>query len=203
MDLRIQKTKNSIFSAFIELRAAKPLEKITIRELTQKANISKQTFYLHFKDIYDLSEYLENDAITSLVADIPNPDLIITDPAAAARLLCTAFITQGHLFNILFPDDDRSCGVLTNKLEARIKELIFITHPEFKDNLEKNITISLLIQGSVHTFLKYKEEDCRPFLIIPRTFLCINGQNKHKCNKCVLWIIYIDHILICHMKQFL
>lgn len=159
MDLRIQKTKNSIFSAFIELRAAKPLEKITIRELTQKANISKQTFYLHFKDIYDLSEYLENDAITSLVADIPNPDLIITDPAAAARLLCTAFITQGHLFNILFPDDDRSCGVLTNKLEARIKELIFITHPEFKDNLEKNITISLLIQGSVHTFLKYKEED--------------------------------------------
>lgn len=80
MDLRIQKTKNSIFSAFIELRAAKPLEKITIRELTQKANISKQTFYLHFKDIYDLSEYLENDAITSLVADIPNPDLIITDP---------------------------------------------------------------------------------------------------------------------------
>ena len=143
MDLRIQKTKNSIFSAFIELRAAKPLEKITIRELTQKANISKQTFYLHFKDIYDLSEYLENDAITSLVADIPNPDLI----------------TQGHLFNILFPDDDRSCGVLTNKLEARIKELIFITHPEFKDNLEKNITISLLIQGSVHTFLKYKEED--------------------------------------------
>lgn len=75
MDLRIQKTKNSIFSAFIELRAAKPLEKITIRELTQKANISKQTFYLHFKDIYDLSEYLENDAITSLIADIPNPDL--------------------------------------------------------------------------------------------------------------------------------
>ena len=57
MDLRIQKTKNSIFSAFIELRAAKPLEKITIRELTQKANISKQTFYLHFKDIYDLVEW--------------------------------------------------------------------------------------------------------------------------------------------------
>ena len=49
--------------------------------------------------------------------------------------------------------------MLNNKLEASIKELIFITHPEFKDNLEKNITISLLIQGSVHTFLKYKEED--------------------------------------------
>ena len=159
MDLRIEKTERGIKNAFIELRSKKPLEKITVKELCESARINKSTFYAHYKDIYDLSEYLENDAITSLVADIPNPDLIITDPAAAARLLCTAFITQGHLFNILFPDDDRSCGVLTNKLEARIKELIFITHPEFKDNLEKNITISLLIQGSVHTFLKYKEED--------------------------------------------
>ena len=106
MDLRTQKTKNSIFSAFIELRASKPVEKITIRELTQRANISKQTFYLHFKDIYDLSDYLENDAISSL-----------------------------------------------------IKDLIFAAYPDYKDNLQKNITISLLIQGSVHTFLKYKEEN--------------------------------------------
>ena len=92
MDLRIQKTKNSIFSAFIELRAAKPLEKITIRELTQKANISKQTFYLHFKDIYDLSEYLENDAITSLVADIPNPDCSV--PHLSHRDICSTFFSQ-------------------------------------------------------------------------------------------------------------
>ena len=152
-------TKRALEASLKKLLLQKPLDKITIQDLTTDCGISRMAFYYHFKDIYDLSEYLENDAITSLVADIPNPDLIITDPAAAARLLCTAFITQGHLFNILFPDDDRSCGVLTNKLEARIKELIFITHPEFKDNLEKNITISLLIQGSVHTFLKYKEED--------------------------------------------
>ncbi len=95
MDLRTQKTKNSIFSAFIEFRASNPVEKITIRELTQRANISKQTFYLHFKDIYDLSDYLENDAISSLIADIPNPELFITNPGDAARHLCTAFITQG------------------------------------------------------------------------------------------------------------
>ena len=56
MDRRIQRTRNSLFSAFIELRATKPVEKITVKELTEKANISKQTFYLHFQDIYDLSE---------------------------------------------------------------------------------------------------------------------------------------------------
>lgn len=71
MDRRIQRTRNSLFSAFIELRATKPVEKITVKELTEKANISKQTFYLHFQDIYDLSEYLENDALLSLIGDIP------------------------------------------------------------------------------------------------------------------------------------
>ena len=59
MDLRITRTRNSIFSAFLELRSKKALERITVKELTEKAGISKQTFYLHFKDIYDLADYLE------------------------------------------------------------------------------------------------------------------------------------------------
>ena len=84
MDRRIQRTRNSLFSAFIELRATKPVEKITVKELTEKANISKQTFYLHFQDIYDLSEYLENDALLSLIGDIPNPEYMLTNPAEAA-----------------------------------------------------------------------------------------------------------------------
>ena len=57
MDLRITRTRNSIFSAFLELRSKKALERITVKELTEKAGISKQTFYLHFKDIYDLVEW--------------------------------------------------------------------------------------------------------------------------------------------------
>ena len=100
MDRRIQRTRNSLFSAFIELRATKPVEKITVKELTEKANISKQTFYLHFQDIYDLSEYLENDALLSLIGDIPNPEYMLTNPAEASRQLCSAFINQGHLFSL-------------------------------------------------------------------------------------------------------
>ena len=58
MDPRIQRTKNSIIDAFIQLRAKKPLEKITIRELSQLAGINKATFYLHYQDIYDLAHQL-------------------------------------------------------------------------------------------------------------------------------------------------
>ena len=151
MDRRIQRTRNSLFSAFIELRATKPVEKITVKELTEKANISKQTFYLHFQDIYYLSEYLENDALLSLIGDIPNPEYMLTNPAEASRQLCNAFINQGHLFSILFPDDNRSY--------ALIKEKIYDVRPEFRDDLAKNVEVSMFVQGCAYTFLKYKDQD--------------------------------------------
>ena len=51
MDLRIEKTENAIRNAFIQLRAKKALEKITIKELCEAALIHKSTFYSHYRDI--------------------------------------------------------------------------------------------------------------------------------------------------------
>ena len=45
MDIRIEKTERAIRNAFLELRAAKPLEKITVKELCSLACINKSTFY--------------------------------------------------------------------------------------------------------------------------------------------------------------
>ena len=63
MDLRVQKTRQNIFNAFITLREKYPLEKITVKELCEHAQISKQTFYLHYRDLYDLSERIESSMI--------------------------------------------------------------------------------------------------------------------------------------------
>ena len=46
MDLRVKKTRRSIINAFLMLRANKPLEKITVKELAELAMINKATFYL-------------------------------------------------------------------------------------------------------------------------------------------------------------
>ena len=63
MDLRIEKTRNSIVNTFLELRSKKDLEKITVKELCEKAQINKSTFYSHYHDIYDLSEHLEDEVV--------------------------------------------------------------------------------------------------------------------------------------------
>ena len=84
MDLRIQKTKNNIFNAYIELREKKPIEKITVKELTDKAQISKQTFYLHYKDIYDLTEQIEQELIADIMKDVEYPENVLESLSAIA-----------------------------------------------------------------------------------------------------------------------
>ena len=63
MDLRVEKTKGSIVNAFLSLRARKPLEKITVKELCQLARINKSTFYTHYSDIFALSHALEGEVV--------------------------------------------------------------------------------------------------------------------------------------------
>ena len=87
MDLRKQRTKNSIINAFIQLRTKKPLEKITVKELAELAYINKATFYTYYQDIYDLSEQLEDEAITNMLNDIPHPEYLITNPEQSVKML--------------------------------------------------------------------------------------------------------------------
>ena len=46
-DRRVRKTRSAIKSSFIELLNEKELEKITIQDIADRADINRGTFYLH------------------------------------------------------------------------------------------------------------------------------------------------------------
>jgi len=96
MDLREKKTKRNIRNAFIELRSKKPLERISIKELAELAEISKATFYLHYKDIYDLSENLQKEVIENVLGCISRPDLFLTDEIQFTKELFRHFTAMIH-----------------------------------------------------------------------------------------------------------
>lgn len=50
-------TKKTLACALIECMDSKPLDKIRVEELAAKAGVSKQTFYRHFNDKYDLLDF--------------------------------------------------------------------------------------------------------------------------------------------------
>ena len=53
-----QQTKQALAAALKELIAQKPIENITIHDLTEHCGIRRQTFYYHFQDIPDLICYM-------------------------------------------------------------------------------------------------------------------------------------------------
>ena len=78
MDLREQKTKKSIRNAFLELRAHKPLERITVKELAELAQISKATFYLHYQGVHELLGEIEDQIIAGIEEQLANPPSLQT-----------------------------------------------------------------------------------------------------------------------------
>lgn len=61
MDRRVKKTKRVIRQSFLELMEEKGLDKVTVRDLTIKADINRGTFYLHYTDIHDLLTQMKQE----------------------------------------------------------------------------------------------------------------------------------------------
>lgn len=50
-------TKQALEASLKQMMLKKPLDKITIRDITEDCGVSRMAFYYHFKDIYDLVEW--------------------------------------------------------------------------------------------------------------------------------------------------
>lgn len=57
------KTRKAIADTFCSLYAQMPIEKISIKEITDMAGYNRATFYRYFTDIYELLNYVENDVL--------------------------------------------------------------------------------------------------------------------------------------------
>lgn len=85
VDRRVIRTKEAIRDALVELIAEKGFEAVSVSDVTDRANINRGTFYLHYRDKFDLLEQTETEIIDDLkekvfeipafnVADVQNID---------------------------------------------------------------------------------------------------------------------------------
>ena len=59
VDRRVRKTKKQLRECLTRLLKEKKVQDITVRELTDMADLNRGTFYLHYKDVFDLLEKTE------------------------------------------------------------------------------------------------------------------------------------------------
>lgn len=59
-------TKQIIKDEFIDLYINRSIDSIRIKEITDKAGLNRGTFYIHYQDIYDLLDEVEDELISGL-----------------------------------------------------------------------------------------------------------------------------------------
>jgi len=75
-DRRVRKTKRALREGLAELLTEKSIQNITVRELTDKVDIHRSTFYANFTDIYDLYSQIE-DAVIQEIGEIFSENYVI------------------------------------------------------------------------------------------------------------------------------
>lgn len=77
-DLRVKRTRKWLQEALLSLMLEKQFSKITIAEITDEANVSRPTFYLHYRSKEEVLEDYLDSMYTIFMADMePNLESII------------------------------------------------------------------------------------------------------------------------------
>lgn len=60
-DRRVRRTRELLTRGLMQLMEEKDIRDITVRELSDLADINRGTFYLHYRDVYDLLASIEDE----------------------------------------------------------------------------------------------------------------------------------------------
>ena len=69
-DRRVRRTKKLLTQALTQLLQEKQINEITVKELTDLADMNRGTFYLYYKDMFDMLEKIEDGMFEALNAII-------------------------------------------------------------------------------------------------------------------------------------
>ena len=75
LDARVRYTRKVIEDTFMELLEQKPVNRITVTEVCQGAQINRATFYKHYLDVPDLLEQIEErllEELKAVIGDAPS-----------------------------------------------------------------------------------------------------------------------------------
>ncbi|MGI6176527.1 MAG: TetR/AcrR family transcriptional regulator C-terminal domain-containing protein [Christensenellales bacterium] len=96
--------KMAIVHTFVELLDKKPLSKITVTEIIEACEISRNTFYYYFQDIYDLVDYLFSKEIEKLHETTATSDTLSDECEIVLDLLIKNKRALKHIYESIKKD---------------------------------------------------------------------------------------------------
>lgn len=146
-DLRVVKTKQAISLAFISLVEEKGFENVKIIDIANRANVNRNTIYLHYESKEMIVEDLLDSTFNASVSDFDIASYVTsrTSKKKSEEMFTSIFeiISQNIEFYRIILTDQNLSGYLTLKLK-RIKQFIL---DALKSNLKNEIIVEYVVSG--------------------------------------------------------
>ena len=178
-DRRVRRTRHALEDALISLILEKGYDAVTIEEITDRANLGRTTFYLHFRD----KEELLMNAIDTMIEDFLAQNE--AQPFPKRRLVQNVkyspegFTQYGHLIKQIFIHAQKNADLYKVMLRGEgskkaiqrlteISKLEFLRRMRNFPNLQSKVPLDVLavhFTGSILQLVTWWLEEDRPYSI--------------------------------------
>ena len=164
-DRRVRKTKKAIHDVFCELAKEQKLNEITIKELCAKADINKSTFYLHYRDIYDLANSIQTTFVEDVCAIINeySYDIIIEKAPEIWKRVADQYFKDSNDLGMLMQRP--GMAVMAQELERCAIDTImnkFVDagmKKDSKDYFHHHLYVTFIINGYIGVLKEFNVSD--------------------------------------------
>lgn len=125
-DQRVVRTRRRLRDALVELAAQRPLDQVSIRDLTDRAGVGYATFFRHYGGIPELLHGMIDDLYAELTLLLP--PLSGDEPAQAGAVVFRHVRDHQGLYQLML-GADRSLGLLDRIVEVGVAGLLETYEP--------------------------------------------------------------------------
>ena len=135
----VKKTKRSFQTALIELAKNQPLNKISVKTICEKAELSRNAFYFHYEDINALVKEVENSMIEEVKAmfieigkvEFPDNVLVVIESL-------TNYFIENRDATLMLTDSTYSTS-FTKRIDKEFSDFYYKYYKEYSPNSSKAI----------------------------------------------------------------
>lgn len=104
IDPRVKRTTKYLRDAFIDLLEEKDLDMISIQNITDRAELTRGTFYLHYEDKYDFISKIINETLEDLIEQVKTDQTSKDNPQISFINLFEYIAKNHNFFRVMLSD---------------------------------------------------------------------------------------------------
>ncbi len=182
VDRRVRRTKKLLLQGLTKLMSEKKINKITVKELTELVDVNRATFYLYYKDIFDMVEKVEtemflyfSEALGKFSTKGSNNENILS----LTNYIFEYISEYSQLCSILLgPDGDYA---FVERLKKVIKES-FPVLEQNQDPARRHYLMPFLISGCIGAIQQWLEDDMKTSPKVMAAFVLEMSMNCSESN---------------------